>query len=170
MRFISSDTNVWIDFSIIGKSKLPFLLPYTFIMSKESVEDELLVPAGLGEELVSYGLLPVEMTIEEFFLAESYGIQYRRLSRYDRIALAIAKERNITLLTGDNHLRKAAVNEGVDIMGTIGIFDHLLDQNLISTDEFKECLQSLLEHNGGAVRLPENEILSRLKKINKNEI
>ena len=32
MEYISSDTNVWIDFNIISRMNLPFLLPYTYIM------------------------------------------------------------------------------------------------------------------------------------------
>lgn len=61
MIYISSDTNVWIDFVTIEKLELPFKLPYTYIMSKEAIEDELLSPPGLGTKLASYGLIPVEM-------------------------------------------------------------------------------------------------------------
>ena len=42
MEFISSDTNVWIDFCTIDKFYLPFKLPYTYIMNNEAIEDELL--------------------------------------------------------------------------------------------------------------------------------
>ena len=91
MQYISSDTNVWIDFVTIQKTEIPFRLPYTYIMNKEAVENELLSPKGLGQELISYGLVPVGITIDEFFLAEQYGHMYIKLSIYDRIALAIAK-------------------------------------------------------------------------------
>lgn len=163
MQYISSDTNVWIDFVTIQKTEIPFRLPYTYIMSKDAVEDELLSPQGLGQELVSYGLVPVNITIDEFFLAEQYGYMYTKLSVYDRIALAIAKSRKITLLTGDGALRKAARKESVPVMGTLGILDQLWKQQLITTDEIKTCLQGLLANNGGAVRLPKAEILSRLE-------
>lgn len=112
MEYISSDTNVWIDFFIINRTSLPFRLPYTFIMSEDAVNDELLSPAGFREDLISKGLVPVEYTIEEFEYAEYFGSQYPKLSIYDRIALAIAKVRKITLLTGDAALRKAAAKEG----------------------------------------------------------
>lgn len=50
MEYISSDTNVWIDFSVISRLDLPFLLPYTYIMYTESIENEsyytLLVSSG----------------------------------------------------------------------------------------------------------------------------
>ena len=82
MQYISSDTNVWIDFVTIQKTEIPFRLPYTYIMSKDAVQ-------GLGQELISYGLVPVSITIDEFFLADQYGNVYTKLSIYDRIALAI---------------------------------------------------------------------------------
>ncbi len=167
MQYISSDTSVWIDFGTIQKIEIPFRLPYTYIMNRDAVEDEILSPPELGQELLSYGLVPVAITIEEFFLAEQYGINYAKLSRYDRIALAIAKCRQITLLTGDGRLRKAAKQEGVPLMGTLGILDQLWDQHRIAADELKTCLQGLLDNNGGAVRLPTAEILSRLEMINK---
>lgn len=53
MEYVSSDTNVWIDFSIIQKTKLPFRLPYTYIMNKDAITDELLSPPELGQELIS---------------------------------------------------------------------------------------------------------------------
>ena len=77
-------------------------------MSCDAVNEELLSPPGLGQQLTSYGLVPVEMTGEEFFLAEEYGYNYKKLSVHDRVALAIAKSRKIKLLTGDGALRKAA--------------------------------------------------------------
>ena len=169
MRYISSDTNVWIDFSIIHRLQLPFRLPYTYIMSKEAVDDELLSPPGLGAELKSYGLIPVEITREEFYLAQQYGSIYIRLSTYDRIALAIAKMRSITLLTGDGALRKAAVQEGVAIMGTLGILDQLFTDSYIDAEELRYCLEKLKESNGAAVRLPKDEIDKRLNLLHNGE-
>jgi len=32
MTYISSDTNIWIDFMTIEKLELPFRIPYTFLM------------------------------------------------------------------------------------------------------------------------------------------
>ncbi len=165
MQFISSDTNVWIDFAVIGKIEVPFRLPYTYIMSQDAIDEELLSPPGIGRELISHGLVPVEISIEEFFLAEQYGTDYKRLSVHDRVALAIAKTRQITLLTGDGALRKAALSEGVCCIGTLGILDQLYNQQLIAVSELKLCLQRLLDNNGVAVRLPEAEISARLKQL-----
>ena len=114
MEYISSDTNVWIDFSVIGHIELPFRLPYTYIMDVDAIDDELLSPTGLRDKLLQCGLVGVELTTEEFELAEEFGPRYPRLSIYDRIALAIAKVRKIVLLTGDGALRKAAKCEKVN--------------------------------------------------------
>ena len=71
MEFISSDTNVWIDFRVISRLSLPFRLPYTYIMYEESIDSELLAPAGFRQELIDAGLVGVDITFEEFTLAES---------------------------------------------------------------------------------------------------
>lgn len=165
MEYISSDTNVWIDFFAIQKIDLPFRLPYTYIMNEDAITDELLSPPRLKPELMKYGLKPVQISIEEFELAQSYGRKYVKLSVYDRIALSIAKNRNIVLLTGDRALRKASEKENVQIMGTLGIIDQLFRKNLINISEYKDCLQRLKQQNGGTIRLPNTEIESRLAEI-----
>ena len=164
MEYISSDTNVWIDFHAIDRIKLPFCLPYTYIMNNDAILDEILSPVGLADELVKCGLVGVEITAEEFDLAEEYGTLYPRLSVYDRIALAIAKVERIVLLTGDAALRKAANNENVAILGTLGLLDLLIDGEYITEREYENCLQELLKHNGKQVRLPESEIRLRLER------
>lgn len=104
------------------------------------------------------------MTIEEYELAEEYGTRFPRLSIYDRIALAIAKVRCITLMTGDGALRKAAVEEAVRVIGTIGVLDQLLKNEYIDDTEYCDCLRELLKYNGREIRLPKAEIQMRLQK------
>lgn len=105
------------------------------------------------------------MTIEEFELAEMFGNRYPRLSKYDRIALAIAVTRKIILLTGDNWLRKAAITEKVKLFGTLGVLDELYRGEYISLREYESCLLELKRHNGQKDRLPKDEISLRLGKI-----
>ena len=165
MKYISSDTNVWIDFVTINRIALPFRLPYTYIMNQDAIDEELLSPPDFKEQLISAGLVATELTDDEFFLAEEYGTRYRRLSIHDRIALAIAKKRNITLLTGDQALRNAARSEGIPLIGTIGILDQLHDQELISTEEYVDSLKDLQAKNGTVVRLPARELSERIQRF-----
>lgn len=164
MEYISSDTNVWLDFMAIDRIGLPFRLPFVYLMSNDAIEDELLTP-GLGPALRGLGLVGTDMTIEEFELAMEYGTQYPRLSIHDRVALAIAKIRNIILLTGDGALRRAAQAEGVRYIGTIRILDLLYEGEYIETGEYRYCLEELERQNGGKVRLPKNELRSRLERL-----
>lgn len=163
MKFISSDTNIWLDFHTISQIELPFRLPYTYIMYNEALREEIIDPPELLVELQGNGLIGVDITIEEFTCALALGNKYVKLSGYDRIALAIAKTRNIPLLSGDNPLRKAAAKEGVEVFGTIGILDRLYKSGLISKLEYNFCLESFLEH--AERRLPVEEIQKRLDSL-----
>lgn len=165
MQYISSDTNIWIDFLTINRLYLPFKLPYTYLMNEDAISDELLSPTGLSQQLINFGLKATELSTEEFYLAEKLNQKYRKPSIYDCVALAIAKCRNITLLTGDGPLRKAAFQEGVKVLGTIGILDQLYQQELIPTEEYLNCLEDLERFNHFKVRLPSEELAMRIKKL-----
>lgn len=163
MKYISSDTNIWLDFETISRIDLPFRLPCTYIMYREALEEEVISPPNLLEKLMNKGLEAVELTTEEFFYAAECVEKYVKISRYDSTALAIAKHRGIPLLTGDNALRKAAIKEGVEVIGSIGVIDKLYEGNYINTPEYKYCLEQLLEHKER--RLPEEEIKKRLEAL-----
>lgn len=100
---------------------------------------------------------------DEFFKAEDFGRKYRKLSVYDCIALVIAKERRIKLMTGDYALRSAASAEHVDVIGILGIIDKLKESCLINETEYKEMLTKLMLFNGREIKLPIKEIMARLE-------
>lgn len=162
MEYISSDTNVSLDFLVLDRLEIPFKLPYVYIMNEDAIADELLSPKELRENLIGLGLQAVELSEEEFYLAEEYNGRYKKPSLYDCVALAIAKVRGITLMTGDGPLRKAAEQENVAVIGTIGVLDQLYEGNHIEKEEYIECLEKLLEHNGRKVRLPAKELQKRI--------
>ena len=143
MEYISSDTNIWIDFVTIDRLELPFKLPYIYLMHQDAIEDEIRKPPGLGAKLIQFGLQATQLSEEEFFLS-------------------IAKARGIALLTGDGPLRKAAALEGVPVIGTIGILDRLLEGRYVDSATYQNCIAALLKHNGREVRLPEDELRNRL--------
>ena len=168
MKYISSDTNIWMDFNSINRTNLPFLLPCTYVMYREAMDKEVVSPPELIRSLTDLGLEAVELTTEEFFYADECMDKYSKISRFDSTALAIAKKRNIPLLTGDNALRKAAEMEGVEVMGTIGILDKLYHDNYIDVEEYQYCLTSFLEHRERW--LPIEEIQIRLNSCENTEL
>ena len=167
MEYISSDTNIWIDYMAIGRLELPFRLPITFLMNQDAIEDELLSPMGLKEKLLTLGLQPTELCEREFYYGAELAELHPKLSKYDRSALAIAKFRGLVLLTGDAALRKVALSEGVSVIGTIGILDRLKEEKRCSTAEYRESLILLIRANGREVRLPMVELQNRLNAVEK---
>lgn len=166
MQYISSDTNVWIDFLTIDLLDLPFRLPHVYCMSSDAIRDELLSPPSCRERLVSLGLKSLDLDDAELLLVIEYGRKYPQLSVYDRFALAIAQNRSFVLLSGDGHLRKAAVKERVTVRGTLWILDQLLSQSLATDTEYDTALQRLEAANGTEVRLPSEEIRRRRNRNN----
>ena len=76
MKYISSDTNIWIDFNTISRTDLPFRLPCTYIMYKEALRKEIINPPELLADLQKRGLIGVDLTIEEFFYADELSKKY----------------------------------------------------------------------------------------------
>lgn len=165
MEFISSDTNIWIDYMVIDKLDLPFKLPVIYLMNQDAIDDELLSPKGMREELLRLGLQPTELNENEFYYGLHMAETHPRLSEYDCSALAIAKCRGVVLMTGDSVLRKVALSEGVSVTGTIGLLDKLYEYEKIALKEYRECLILLIKNNGREVRLPMAELKNRLDKI-----
>ncbi len=165
MEYISSDTNVWIDYMAINKMDLPFRLPFTYLMNQDAIMDELLSPKGMKDELLKLGLQPTELTENEFYYGLKIAEAHPRLSEYDCAALAIAKYRGLVLMTGDAALRKVALGQGVSVIGTIGILDKLYEEGYITSAVYRECILLLIKANGQEVRLPFTELQNRLSKI-----
>ena len=116
MQYISSDTNVWIDFVTIQKTEIPFRLPYTYIMSKDAVEDELLQKASaLISRDISAHFGPSQV-------AESIGMPLRKLnakakhelghSVLDEIIRLRIEEAKHLMLASDDKLSAIAATTG----------------------------------------------------------
>ena len=165
MQFISSDTNIWIDFSIIDCLDIPFRLSdtFTYLMASETIEHELQTPADLKHRLLGYGLVSVDLSEAEYQLILKYQDLYPKLSVYDLFALAISKVRGIILLSGDKALWCAAMAEGVEAHGTIWLVDLLLEYGRLTVSEYRSVLQRLKENCGNKIRLPKEELEKRLK-------
>ena len=163
-QYISSDTNVWIDFAIIDAIEIPFYLNCEYLMYRDSFESELLSPVWLKKRLLDLGIRCIEIDLAEFNLVGELSLKYRKkhLSREDCVALAIAKHRNITLMTGDKRLREAAECERVKVIGTIGVLDWAFREGHISREQIVKCLEELRDNP--TIRLPREALESRIRK------
>ncbi|MBR1508005.1 MAG: hypothetical protein IJ619_08400 [Eubacterium sp.] len=163
MKYISSDTNIWLDFYVIDRLNLPFKLEFVYLMHYETVDKEVISPPELCDLLLEYGLQKTEMSFDKYYYVPMLESKYPKLSKYDRIALSIAKHRKIPLLTGDKPLRSAAQKEGVNVLGSIGLVDEMIKNNIISEEEGLKCFRGFLEHKER--RLPEDELKQRIKML-----
>lgn len=183
--FISSDTNVWLDFTIVGQVNYPFLLDNSYYLSSITYHDEIDENNFFGNTSNSESfkeirkcvkenkLLITDVTSNELKLAMRYESEYKppklnkAISIQDSIALAIAKERNWILLSGDSGLREAAKHEDVICHGTLWIYDELLQKKLLSKDEYLSAMNKILDAvDNKKRRLPRNEIEKRIESIN----
>lgn len=163
--FISSDTNVWIDFNEIGQLNIPFRLNYQYYISRDTFVDEFLKSETMKNDLLKYGLQLADVSGEEYEYALSIQSGNPRLSLYDCLALSIAKKRNWILLSGDKALRDVANIEGVDCHGTIWVCDQLERQEKITKEEYGAMMESLIEAvKSGRCRLPMGELQKRKDK------
>lgn len=83
------------------------------------------------------------------------------------MVFVIVKGSGITLMTGDGPLRKAAEQEKVPVIGTIGVLDRLYEGQYIESNEYVDCLKELLKNNGQKIRLPEHELQKRVDNVEK---
>lgn len=182
---ISSDTNIWLDFSFVGRVEYPFYLDNIYYLSSITYHDEIDDSTNLlcnNSNIERFSdirkcvkenkILITDVTTSELKLAVSYQSIYRpskvskAISLQDSIALAIAKERNWILLTGDSGLREAAKFEGVECHGTLWIFDQLKDNKFISNNEYLLAMNKLLDAVTSKKRyLPKDEIQKRIESI-----
>lgn len=160
--YISSDTNVWIDFCEIGYLEVPFRLEHRYFISRDTFTDELLTPTTMKQELLNCGLRLADVAVDEYEGAMLLQSRYSRLSFCDALALSIAKERAWVLLSGDRPLREAASAEGVECHGTIWICDQLKEQEKVTDGQYGLIIDKLISAvERGRCRLPMKELLKR---------
>ena len=79
----------------------------------------------------------------------------------DCSVLFLAMKLGAILLSGDKPLRKAGAERGLEVRGTLWIFDQLVERKLVPAREAARKLKHLRKQ---ARFLPEDECLSRIKK------
>lgn len=128
MQVLISDANILIDMEEGELIEEMFRLPYIFsipdILFYEEMEED-------HQNLIDLGLRLDELSGETMIYGLGLTEQYRKPSRNDCFALALAKQEECPLLTGDRDLRAAAENEAVVVMGTIWIVTQLVRHQLV---------------------------------------
>jgi predicted nucleic acid-binding protein len=113
-----SDANILIDFECGGAVEVLFRFGRVIGVPDVLFEQEL---RARHTHLLALGLR--SMVVEPAAVARAVALArvYRRPSRIDLLALALAEFQRCPLITGDRHLRAAAEAEQVEVHGTLWV-------------------------------------------------
>ena len=161
---VVNDTNVLIDLYSIDLLEAFFRLPLqvhtTDFVLNELVKDD---QRKEVEKFVQSGCLIVKRHTEEELL-NIIRFQQRQdsnVSITDCSVWSYAQENGYRLLTGDNKLRKSAIQAGTMVSGILYVFDLLVEQVVLTPQEACDKLNLLRCKNN---RLPDKDIAERLKR------
>lgn len=159
MDLLISDANILIDAEEGQIVELMFRLPYAFHIPDILFVEEL---AARHHRLLALGLVKAPMSGETVRRAMGFVDSYRRVSRNDCFALALAAEEQCPLLTGDRALRKAASQESVCVHGMLWMVENMVRHEIITVRKARDAYA--LMQTGGR-RLPWPAAEDRLQRL-----
>lgn len=160
MQVFSCDANIFIDLEEGKVLDLLFQLPHRFLVPDILFAEELqqqhghLLGLGLG-----LGALSSRSMSDAHRLIRRYG---KSCSRNDCFVLALAKQEQCVLLTGDYGLRNAAETESTPVRGTIWVIEHLIKHRMIAKQHALSVYQAM---QGRGRRLPWDLAYRRLDNL-----
>lgn len=162
---VVNDTNVLIDLHSIGLLEEFFSLPWE-VHTTELVMLEL-VRKWQNEEVSQYktkGQLHIPLLSErEMQIIVNMMLKFGSITNVSLADCSVwyyARENKYILLTGDRKLRGVSSLDGVEVHGTIYIFDKMVEHKVLTPSIAAEKLELLYSINH---RLPKSEIDLRIK-------
>ena len=132
MLLLISDANILIDMEAGELMETLFQLPMQFAMPDILYWEEI-EPGTPG--LDAQGLQILEVSGQYVAFAAELRVKHGGVpSSNDYLALALAKQVDCPLLTGDQALRVAAQSEDVVVMGTVWILEKMVEHQLVSVN------------------------------------
>jgi len=159
MRLLISDANVLIDIEEGELVPVLFRLPHRIATPDILFFDEL---ESHHRDLPEAGLELLPMSGDLIDEAGRQAAAYSAPSRYDMLALVLAREQGCVLLTGDNPLRKLASEQGVEVHGTLWLVEQMVGEQLLSQDEARAAYERMRSRGS---RLPWERALRRLEGL-----
>jgi predicted nucleic acid-binding protein len=132
LQYYVLDTNTIIDLHLGNLLQRIFRLPCRFSVTDSLIDEFHNPPFRVLEEL---GLCFESLSSEEMAEIPVLMERYPKPSFYDISVMVLAKARNTVLITGDEALRHAATDNGVDCRGTCWLIDYLASEFLITYAE-----------------------------------
>lgn len=156
-KLLISDANVIIDMEVGGLIKQMFRLDYEFAVPDVLYEEEL---KENHSNLTKLGLKRRELQAAAVEYTVALGAKYPKPGRIDLMALALAKQEQCRLLTGDQALREAGRAEGLEVVGTIWLVGEMLRVKIVAKKDARAAYNKMKETDR---RLPWAEVERQLK-------
>jgi predicted nucleic acid-binding protein len=139
------DNNVLVDLSEIGCLSLIFEIFDDVIIPQIIYDDEL--PPEIKLEIKQYkfhvGLIETEVGLETYALLVN-EIEFKKLSRYDRFAISIAKENLYYCNSNDKPVRNACKKLKVKYTGVLGVLGRSYTKEKMTKDELESYIDLLI--------------------------
>jgi len=124
-----SDANILVDVEVGGLTAPMFSLGYQFAVPDVLYFEELAEQHAHWQDM---GLKIKSLSAEGVARVQALSQKYKRPSRNDLFALALAEHERCPLLTGDAALRSAAEAEHIEVKGRIWLVSEMVRQQCIT--------------------------------------
>lgn len=154
-----SDANILIDVEVGGLMAPMFSLGYQFSVPDVLFFEELAEQHAHWQDM---GLQVKSLSAQGVNRVQALSQKYKRPSRNDLFALALAEHAQCPLLTGDAALRSAAEAEHIEVKGTIWLVSEMVRKQCITVVVARAAYKKMQEHGR---RLPWVVAESSLKSL-----
>ena len=165
MPTLVADSSCVIDLHKVGLLLPLFELPYTVVMPRSLLDDELIRLTGDEKrEMIDRGLRAGHLDDAGLVQAQRYFDRYPALAWNDCLALRMAEEIEAAiLLTGDSLLRRIATEKTIDVHGVIWALDEMHRLAVVDPARLAGAIQALIYDP--LVFLPDQELRQRLHRL-----
>lgn len=159
-RLLISDANILIDICAGGLLDELFQLNYVFGLPDVLFEYEL---QEQYPDLPKKGLQILTLASDAVNDLSDLQARHRKtgVSIYDCMALALARQEQCPLLTGDGALRQVSIAEGMEVKGTLWLVEQMLESGLIDVEQASQAYQAM---KADGSRLPWGKVEQQLRK------
>jgi predicted nucleic acid-binding protein len=159
-KLLISDANILIDISAGSLLDELFRLNYEYGLPDVLFEYELQTQ---HPDLPEMGLQILTLAAEAVNDMAALQAKHRKtgVSIYGCMALALARQEQCPLLTGDGALRQVSLAEGLEVKGTVWLVGQMLESKLIDVERASQTYQAMKDDGS---RLPWGRIEQQIKR------